>query len=141
MTHQLVDTFPNLKSGNHKVTSPKDCAYNCVAWAAGETGAWWDHLFGYWPDNARRDGSVAAYVGLFVSLGFELCTTPQHEPLFEKIAIFGGDGGEFTHVARQLASGAWTSKLGSLEDIEHEDLACISIPDYGRPVEYLRRPR
>ena len=139
MSPSLDDIFPKLQDGNYNVTSPKDCAYNCVAWAAGETGSWWDHVFGYWPKNARRDGSIAAYVEVFVSLGFEACATPQHEAGFEKIAIYGV-GGQFTHVAKQLPSGSWTSKLGSLEDIEHQDLASISIPDYGRPVQFLRRP-
>ena len=82
---------------------PRHCAYNCVAWAAGQTDTWWDHLFGYWPNSASRDGSVAAYAGLFASLGFELCETSLHEPGVEKIAV--------------------------------------SIPDYGRPVRFLRRPR
>ena len=139
MTNSLTDIFPKLTRGNHRVTSPKGHTYNCVAWAAGKTDAWWDHLFGFWPDNISRDGSIAAYVDVFVSLGFELCETPQQEPGFEKIAIYGGNAGQFTHVARQLPSGLWTSKLGSLEDIEHQDLASISIPDYGRPARFLRR--
>ena len=141
MTNSLTDIFPKLTGGNHRVTSPEDCTYNCVAWAAGETDAWWDHLFGYWPGDASRDGSVAAYINLFASLGFELCATPQHEPGFEKITIYGREGGQFTHVAKQLPSGLWTSKLGSLEDIEHRDLASISVPDYGRPIRFLRRLR
>lgn len=141
MTSPLIDIFPKLTGGNHRVTSPEDRTYNCVAWAAGKTDAWWDHLFGYWPDNASRDGSIAAYVDVFASLGFELCETPHQESGFEKIAIYGSDEGRFTHVARQLPSGLWTSKLGSLEDIEHQDLASISIPDYGHPVRFLRRPR
>ena len=141
MSNPLIGIFPKLTGGNHSITSPKDPTYNCVAWAAGKTNAWWDHLYGYWPDNASRDGSIAAYVDMFASLGFELCETPQQELGFEKIAIYGNDEGQFTHVARQLPSGLWTSKLGSLEDIEHQDLASISIPDYGHPVRFLRRTR
>ena len=141
MAQPLTSIFPKLKSGNYNVTNPKDCAYNCVAWAAGETDVWWDHLDGYWPKSEKRGGSVSAYVDVFVSLGFEVCETPGREPGFEKIAIFGKDDGQFTYVAKQLASGRWTSKLGRLEDIEHHDLASVSIPDYGRPVRFLRRPR
>ncbi len=134
----ISDVFPKLTGGNYRVTSPKDFSYNCVAWAAGETSAWWDHLGGYWPESVKRDGSIAAYVDVFVSLGFERCATPEHEPGFEKVAVFG-NGGQFTHAARQLPSGLWTSKLGSLEDIEHQDLASVSSPDYGQPVQFLRR--
>jgi hypothetical protein len=43
-------------------------------------------------------------------------------------------------MARQLVSGAWTSKLGRLEDIEHEALEAINCDDYGEPVQFLRRP-
>ena len=138
MTDVLSEIFPKLSGGNFRVTSPKDAAYNCVAWAAGETNAWWDHLDGYWPENIKRGGAVTAYVDVFVSLGFEQCATSEYEPGFEKVAVFG-NGGQFTHAARQLPSGLWTSKLGSLEDIEHQDLASVSIPDYGRPVQFLRR--
>ena len=138
MTDVLSEIFPRLARGNFRVTSPKDSAYNCVAWAAGATGAWWDHLDGYWPENVKRGGSITAYVDVFVSLGFEQCATPEYEPGFEKVAVFG-NGGQFTHAARQLPSGLWTSKLGSLEDIEHQDLDSVSIPDYGRPVQFLRR--
>ena len=138
MTDALSEIFPKLTKGNSSVTSPKDHAYNCVAWAAGKTDAWWDHLYGYWPENAKQDGSIAAYVGVFMSLGYERCPTSNYEPGFEKLAIFG-NAGQFTHVARQLPSGSWTSKLGSLEDVEHQELASLSIPDYGQPVQFLRR--
>ena len=138
MTEAISEIFPKLTRENSRATSPKDPAYNCVAWAAGETRAWWDHLYGYWPENVKREGSIAAYVDVFVLLGFERCATSEYELGFEKIAVFG-NGGQFTHAARQLPSGLWTSKLGSLEDIEHQDLASVSIPDYGRPVQFLRR--
>lgn len=140
MTDALSEIFPKLARGSFRITSPQDPAYNCVAWAAGENGSWWDHLYGYWPENVKRDGSIAAYVELFVWLGFEPCETSEYEPGFGKIAVFG-NGGQFTHVASQLPSGLWTSKLGSLEDIEHPDLASVSIPDYGQPVRFLRRSR
>lgn len=43
-------------------------------------------------------------------------------------------------MARQLPSGAWTSKLGGLEDIEHEALDAINCDSYGEPVQFLKRP-
>lgn len=44
-----------------------------------------------------------------------------------------------THAARQLENGKWTSKLGQLEDIEHE-LDGLVGDKYGIVVTILRRP-
>jgi hypothetical protein len=33
--------FPRLIPLNHRETSPATAAYNCVAWAAGDTDHWW----------------------------------------------------------------------------------------------------
>ena len=38
-----------------------------------------------------------------------------------KVVLYA-DGNEWTHAARQLPSGRWTSKLGDYEDIEHDTL-------------------
>ena len=48
--------------------------------------------------------------------------------------------GEFTHVALQLPTGRWTSKLGGLEDIEHDTLKALEGIDYGEPVRFMKRP-
>ncbi len=38
-----------------------------------------------------------------------------------KVAIYGDiDADSWTHAARQLPNGKWTSKLGDFEDIEHD---------------------
>ena len=140
MIDDLRELFPNLNARNHRITSPQDPGYNCVAWAAGDSSRWWDHVDGFWPDDVPQDGSVDAYVELFQGLGFESCDNPDPEPGFEKIAVYGDDG-QFTHVARFLASGNWTSKLGGLEDIEHNNLESLTESSYGRPLVFLRRAR
>src|ERR1035441_9994296 len=51
------DNFPDLKSPDYKVTSPATRRYNCLAWAAGETGRRWepDPLgIYYWPPRVPR---------------------------------------------------------------------------------------
>jgi len=53
------------------------------------------------------------------------CDSAEVEPQFQKLAIYARDdgqhdGGQPTHVARQFPNGRWTSKIGELEDIEHE---------------------
>lgn len=54
--------------------------------------------------------------------------------------------GEPTHAARQLPSGAWTSKLGEWEDIEHDTLEALEGSEgrgeaYGRVALILKRER
>jgi len=59
----------------------------------------------------------------------------------EKVAIFADAQGAPTHAARQLESGAWTSKCGTLEDIEHNSLANLEGGAYGKAVLFLERRR
>lgn len=141
--------LPGLERSSFSVTSDHTEAYNCVAWALHETDRWWSHLesFGhYWPPSVERGETVVVYQSMFASCGFEPC--PNGEPIdgLEKIALFA-TGDEFTHVARQLSSGRWTSKLGRDCDIEHELEALVAVRSpmssyrYGRVVAYMQRPR
>jgi hypothetical protein len=81
---------------------------------------------------------------MFRGLGFELSDNDKLERGYEKIAIYADAGGVPTHAARQLDSGKWTSKLGRLEDIEHDTLSSLqgpSPPAYGEVRQVLRRRR
>ncbi len=118
----LERLFPKLKSSRYQITSSVSFDYNCIAWAAGDVEkAWWPDKgnIGYWPDNIPRNESLEAFIKMFQTLGYEVCRDPESEAAYEKIAIYTKDHNEVTHAARQLPSGAWTSKLGKLEDIEH----------------------
>lgn len=64
--------------------------------------------------------TLAAYIAAYGSYGFLPASNPALEPGLEKIAIYVAADGVVSHVARQLGSGVWTSKLGPREDIEHE---------------------
>ncbi len=57
---------------------------------------------------------------------------------FEKVALFVDAAGMPTHAARQVNSGAWTSKLGNSEDIEHE-LRALEGDIYGTVRLILKR--
>ena len=46
----------------------------------------------------------------------------------------------YTHAARQLPNGKWTSKFCRLEDIEHDRPEDVAGGAYGEVVGYLRRP-
>lgn len=51
---------------------------------------------------------------------------------YEKVALYVDNAGIPTHMARQLPNGEWTSKLGQLEDISHNDLDALEGTQYGR---------
>ena len=73
-------------------------------------------------------------------MGYQPCDTGDLETRFEKIAIYVDQvTREPTHAARQLTNEIWTSKLGSLEDIEHT-LEGITGAEYGEIGQFLKRP-
>jgi len=141
MVHQIEAAFPRLRGGNYQVTSPREDAYNCVAWAAGDTSRWWwpDDPRGHWPDDIPRTETLEAFRDAFATLGYVVGTGEGVEPDFEKLALFADDQEVPRHVARQLPSGRWTSKLGLLEDIEHA-LHDLEGTAYGSVVLILKRP-
>jgi hypothetical protein len=108
--------FPSA-IGKYRLTSERDSAYNCIAFAAGDKSRWWSHLPGYkWP--APRNGLISSLVAVFQSLGFEdlgLHGNAGREEGHVKVALYQKNG-LWTHAARQLTSGKWTSKLGPDED-------------------------
>lgn len=135
-----------MKPGDLAEKSPADSperAYNCVAWAMGETDRWWQpaaaDLGYYWPDEAANSGLLTEYVRAFSDLGYVQCEGETAEKGFERIALFADSVGEFTHVARQLPSGHWTSKLGAWEDVEH-NVHALEGGKYGRIACFMRRP-
>jgi hypothetical protein len=86
-----------------------------------------------------REETVAGFVKAFGRLGCSVCDTADLEPGFERLAIYADETGAPTHIARQLPTGHWTSKLGELEDIEHLTLEQLSGSDYGQAVQFLKR--
>jgi hypothetical protein len=133
--------FPNLRGTVYRITSPPSDAYNCIAWAAGDTERWWwpgDPARTYWPLGVPRLETLSAFQDAFAALGYVVCQQADLEPGFEKIALFADADGTPTHAARQLSDGAWTSKLGMSEDIQHS-LADIAGAVYGSVVQILKR--
>ena len=78
-------------------------------------------------------------VQVFQSLGFVTCEDEEIESGFEKVAIFALSG-EWTHAARQLEDGQWTSKVGQFEDITHPQLENLSGGIYGNVHCIMCRP-
>jgi hypothetical protein len=138
LTDRLRELFPALN--DFSVTSPQDARYNCIAWAAGEANRWWSpDIDSYWPPDVPMDYGLAAYVAAFDMLGYERCADGSLEEGFEKVAIYEPLSGYVVHMARQLHTGRWTSKLGGLEDIEHASPAELEGREYGDVVQYMRR--
>jgi hypothetical protein len=76
----------------------------------------------------------------YQTLGSIVCERGEREPDVEKLAIYATSDGRPRHVARQLPNGRWTSKLGRLEDIEHE-LEGLSGELYGTVQKFMQRRR
>jgi hypothetical protein len=141
--------FGNILPGNFRCSSDRTnhlpCwGYNCIAWAAGKTDKWW------WPDgdpcafwpiplDPLDPVTVEQFIRAFATEGYSVCKSPRFENGYEKVAIFLDDIGEPTHAARLLPSGAWTSKMGSLEDIEHSTLAAVEGRKYGKAKVFLKK--
>lgn len=136
----IEQLFPRLRGTGYRITSPEDPSYNCIAWAAGEDERWWWPASGYyWPPSVDTRLTLEAFVAAFSDLGFRLSDSPDPIAGIEKVAIFVDAHGAPTHAARQLPSGRWTSKLGQLEDIEHDGAADVGGSDYGEIGAVLER--
>ena len=138
---ELEQEWPNLSDTQYRITSPHTPSYNCFAWAIEEDNRWWSPLPEddyYWPEGVPREVSVTAFTKAYATLGFSVCETSELEPNVEKIAIYVTSDGKPQHVARQLSNGLWASKLGRVEDIEHELLG-LSGKLYGLPQVFMAR--
>src|SRR2546430_15107859 len=115
MVEHIEKLFPALQGKDYQVVRPGDEAYNCIAWAAGDTSdCWWpaDPDLSQWPDGVPRAETLEAFRAAFATLGYVVCDGAEVELGFEKIALFTNDQGVPKHAARQLPGGRWTSKLG-----------------------------
>jgi hypothetical protein len=134
--------FPNLTPANHRVTAPASSRFNCIAWACGDAERWWQPgpLY-YWPVPCNpEDSTVDNLLAALAAAGFVPCPDGALEPGFEKVAVYALSPTEYTHAARQLLSGRWTSKLGMDATIEHDTPEAVAGGVYGELVRFLRRP-
>jgi hypothetical protein len=58
----------------------------------------------YWPSEALRIATIAAFVDAFTSLGYSPCADGGLDPGSEKVALYALQGTP-THAARQLRDG------------------------------------
>jgi hypothetical protein len=146
MAEELYDAdFPNLRNRGFKRTS-EPAYYNCIAYAVGDfKRKWWPGDYppywtiDFWPDRLPHGETLGAFVLALATVGYQPCTDGNSEVEIEKVAIYALDGA-VKHAAVQQVNGAWRSKLGSDEDIEHT-LDGLEGPAYGNVVAYLKRSR
>ena len=85
---RLRAALPRLTANNYRETSPASWEYNCIAWAAGLTNAWWWPAPGrYWPAEVPREDSLADFVALFATLGYAPGASVALEAGVEKVAL------------------------------------------------------
>jgi len=133
--------FPRLTPANHRITSPATAEYNCVAWAAEDTEHWWQPGIFWLPNDwPAEDAGLGALERAFLAMGYLDCSMDARCELgFVKVALYGS-GVFYTHAARQLSNGKWTSKLGEEVDIEHDTPENVAGGIYGEVVEIMKRP-
>jgi hypothetical protein len=132
--------FPRLTPDNHRLTSPESLIYNCIAWSVGDVEHWWQPGI-FWPISVHpHDFGIGVLEEMFKALGYQDCEMDMNvEPGFEKVALFGYSL-YYTHAARQLPNGKWTSKLGKGEDIEHDLPQDVGGGVYGELVQIMKKP-
>ena len=142
--------FGNVRPDNFVCSSDptrdSDDKYNCIAWAIGKKdNFWWPRKLGgyHWPDGLPREPldreTIGNFIKAFESEGFERCDDSEFENGFEKVAIYVNNFDVPKHAARSLPNGAWTSKMGDDEDIEHETLEVLEGRGFGKAKVFLRR--
>lgn len=153
---EALQIFPGLISDGYRATSAATTKYNCVAWSMGDDRRWWEPggspYLGtvrivdddYWPRWAPPDNTLASMIRLYAKYGYMPCSDGVLEPKKRKLALYVFTTRKgllvVSHVARQLETGWWASKLGDLIDVEHASLLSLA-PSYGSQVFYLVGPR
>jgi hypothetical protein len=134
--------FPRLTQSNHRNTSQATANYNCVAWAMEDTGQWWQPGMKWLPKKWPKDDTgIGALEAAFLAVGYVDCgMNASLEKGFIKVALYAISGLIWTHAARQLPNGKWTSKLGKGIDIEHDSPADVTGNVYGEVQEIMKRP-
>jgi len=132
---QIHNHFPNLKKGeNFTFTSLQTEDYNCVAWACDVDDEWIQFY-----EERKLVINVDRYIQHFSNLGYTITENRALVAGVQKIAIYKDNEGNFKHVAKQLPSGKWTSKLGDWEDIEHDSPEALLGRSYGTQLIFMEK--
>ena len=137
--------LPNLIEGqDYQLISPATDAYSCLAHAIhrDDRVIWPDESETCaWPPQLERRDTLAVFREFFCLCGYQDWVHGKLQAGIEKIALYVDNIGLVVHVARQLKNGHWSSKLGSLADIEHISDQTIEGASYGSVAHYMGRRR
>lgn len=145
----IQSNFPKLLSDpNFKVTSKPTTEYNCISWAMVRSDRWTQCPAGtkvfdgvsWWPPEATNGKDISCLIDAFERVGHVICETGLPEVGFRKVALYCDIHKEWTHAARLLSNGYWTSKLGAWIDIQHGDPFSIEGPAYGSVYCFMKYP-
>ena len=149
---QLLALFPNLALGSFRITSRWEPAYNCIAWASGDTDAVWQPprvvLSGeaqltatYWPRRAPAEWTKHAIAEVFRLQSYRDASPNEREnEELDRIAIYATESGVPTHVAWSSAGmSLWASKLGRNVDIVHSRPSDIEGKEFGMAQHFMCR--
>ena len=153
LPQHLEACFPKLKADGATKTSEATNQYNCIAWSAAcDIRHWWEpeklEPWYYWPpDLPPNDYAFENFIRLFQNIGYKKHSNPTFEIFYEKVALYAIYGSiepnkwGFAHVCHQLHSGAWSSKLGPAEDIQHNSVESLEgdASEYGHVRIILKR--
>ena len=143
----LEQQFPKLLADPaFKRTSKETPEYNCISWAMVCSDRWTQCPAGtrvydgvsWWPPEALNGSDISCLIDAFKKMGHEVCPTCDLEDGYRKVALYCDADGHWTHAARLLHTGYWTSKLGAWIDIQHGDPYSIEGPAYGRVYCFMR---
>ena len=141
---EIEQMFPGLRGTPWAIKSRKTKRYNCFAWAAREKHRRWDFAKGaYWPPGVHRLSGIAYLVGAYLAEGFSVChqaACQKYDSTSDSIVLYERNR-IGTHAARLLANGRWSSKLGDIEDVQHQTPEALSGTRYGGPIVYMKRKR
>ena len=135
----LIAAFPKLASEGFEIVGEPTTEYNCIAYAAGNTGDWWwPDGINYWPPWATLDDGIDSLQEAFVGIGYELCDDGHFHESYKKVALYEVEG-KFQHAAVQMPNGAWRSKMGEGPVIEHRSPESLAGGIYGDPAVFMRK--
>ncbi|QEL15769.1 DUF7689 domain-containing protein [Limnoglobus roseus] len=138
---QRFDTDPSIKKAfpklgdNYEVEAPATEDYNCIAHTLGDHGNWVN------PETGPKANPLSEMDKKYEALGYKRATgmDTSLEPGTEKVVVYAtknpdGTIKDVTHGAIQRPDGTYSSKLGSMPQIRHENPEALSGPAYGEPV-------
>lgn len=147
---KLIDLFPGLSQDEHFCVTSKDTPnYNCIAWACLYDDRWIEPTYPgnpnldcvfWWPPGVEKGMEPDILIKVFEHHGYELCDTGEREQGYRKVALYyKRDENLWTHAARELSNGYWTSKLGKYVDIQHGTPEAIESELYGEVYYFMRK--